>query len=51
MRIHKLLDKMSVTDASIKRKDQVHSLDYLLPGIQVEKKKINKLIPLCFFLD
>ena len=28
-------------DASIKRNDQVRSFEYLQPGIQVEKKKIN----------
>ena len=28
-------------EASIKRNDQVRSLEYLQPGIQVEKKKIN----------
>ncbi len=41
MKIHKQLDKVSVIDASIKRNDQVRSLDHLLPGIQVAKKKIH----------
>ena len=41
MKVHKQLDKVSVIDASIKRKDQVYSLDHLLPGIQVDKKKIH----------
>ena len=39
MKIHKQLDKVSVIDASIKKKEQVHCLDHLLPGIQVDKKK------------
>ena len=41
MKIHKQLDNVSVVDASIKRNDQVRSLDHLLPGIQVDKKKIH----------
>ena len=41
MKIHKQLDKVSVIDSSIKRKDQVHSLEHLLPGIQVDKNKIH----------
>jgi len=40
-KIHKQLNNVRVTDASIKRSDQVRSLDYLQPGIQVEKKKVN----------
>ncbi len=40
-KIHKKLDNVSVVDASIKRSDQVLSLDFLQPGIQVEKKKVN----------
>ena len=40
-KIHKQLSNVRVTDASIKRSDQVRSLDYLQPGIQVEKKKVN----------
>ena len=43
-KIHSQLDNMSIIDASIKRNDQVWSLEYLQPGIQVEKKKIN-IIP------
>ena len=35
------LDRVSVTDASIKRSDQVRSLDHLHPGITVEKKKVH----------
>ncbi len=40
-KIHKKLDNVSVVDASIKRSDQVLSLDFLQPGIQVEKKRVN----------
>ena len=40
-KIHKQLDRVSVTDASIKRSDQVRSLDHLHPGITVEKKKVH----------
>ena len=40
-KIHSQLDNVSIIDASIKRNDQVRSLEYLQPGIQVEKKKIN----------
>ncbi len=40
-KIHKKLDNVSVVDASIKRSDQVLSLDFLQPGIQVEKKEVN----------
>ena len=40
-RIHKQLDRVSVIDASIKRSDQVQSLDHLHPGIQVDKKKVH----------
>ncbi|XP_065911780.1 uncharacterized protein [Dysidea avara] len=40
-KIHKKLDNMSIIDASIKRSDQVRSLDHLQPGIQVDKKKVT----------
>jgi len=40
-KIHLQLDNVSIVDASIKRSDQVRPLEYLQPGIQIEKKKIN----------
>ena len=40
-KIHKQLDKMHVKDASIKRNDQVQSLDHLYPDIQVDKQKVH----------
>ena len=48
-KIHSQLDNVSIIDASIKRNDQVRSLEYLQPGIQVEKKKIN-INPTLLFL-
>ena len=39
--IQKKLDNMNVVEASIKRSDQVRSLDHLNPGIQVEKRKVH----------
>ena len=41
LKIHKQLERLSVIDASIKRKHQVHSLDHVLPGIQVDNIHIN----------
>ena len=35
------LNNVSVTEASLKRKDQVCSLDHLQPGIQIDKKKYH----------
>ena len=32
---------MSITQATIKRSEQVRSLDHLYPGIKVDKKKVN----------
>ena len=40
-KIHKQLNKVSIIDASIKRNDQVRSLNHLHPGIQVDKKKVH----------
>ena len=40
-KIHLQLDNVSIIDASVKRNDQVWSFEYLQPGRQVEKKKIN----------
>ena len=40
-KIHKQLDKVSAIDASIKRSDQVRSLDHLHPGIELDKKKVH----------
>ena len=40
-KIHEYLNKVTVTEATIKRSHQVKSLDHLLPGIQVEKKKVS----------
>lgn len=40
-KIHEQLNKVSVTEATIKRSHQVRSLDHLLPGIQVDKKKVS----------
>ena len=39
--IHSQLNNKNIIDASIKRSDQVRTLDYLQPGIQVEKKKVT----------
>ena len=39
--IHRKIDNMSAVEASIKRSDQVKSLDHLHPGIKVDKQKIN----------
>jgi hypothetical protein len=39
--IHRKIDNMSTVEASIKRNDQVRSLDHLHPGIKVDKQKIN----------
>ena len=40
-KMHEQLNKVSVTDATIKRSHQVRCLDHLIPGIQVEKKKVS----------
>ena len=40
--IHKKLDDMNVIDASIKRSDQVRSLNQLQPSVQVDKKSSYK---------
>ncbi len=40
-KIHKQLDNINVLDASIKRNDQVQSLNQLQPNIQVDKKKVH----------
>ena len=42
-KIHKQLGNVRVTDALIKRSDQVRFLDYLQPGIPVEKKESSIL--------
>ena len=39
--IQKQLDNVSVVEASIKRSEQVRSLDYLYPGIQVDRQKFH----------
>ena len=39
--IEKKLDNMKVVEASIKRSDQVRSLDHLYAGIQVGKQKVH----------
>ena len=39
--IQKKLDNVSITQATIKRSEQVRSLDHLYPGIKVDKKKVN----------
>ena len=39
--IQKKLDNMNVVEASIKRSDQVRSLDHLYAGIQVDKQKVH----------
>ena len=39
--IHSQLNNKGIVDASIKRSDQVRTLDYLQLGIQVEKKKVT----------
>ncbi len=38
-RIQKKLDHVSIAQASLKRKDQVKSLNHLQPGIQIDKEK------------
>ncbi len=48
-KIHKQLDKVSAIDASIKRSDQVRSLDHLHPGIKVDKKKVHINPTLLFY--
>ena len=40
-KIHKQLDRVSVTDASIERSHQVRALDHLHPGITVGKKRVH----------
>ena len=40
-KIQMKLNNVSVTEASLKRKDQVCSLDHLQPGIQIDKKKYH----------
>ena len=37
----KVLDNISVLEASIKKSEQVKSLDHLYPGIQVDKEKVQ----------
>jgi hypothetical protein len=39
--IRRNIDNMSAVETSIKRNDQVRSLDHLHPGIKVDKQKIN----------
>lgn len=39
--IQKQLDNVSVAEASIKRSEQVRSLDHLYPGIKVDKQKVH----------
>ena len=39
-KIQQQLDNVCVTEATIKRSEQVKSLDHLYPGVQVDKKKI-----------
>ena len=40
-KIQKQLNNASVADGSIKRSEQVRSLDHLLPGVKVDKKQVN----------
>ena len=40
-RIQKQLDNVAVTEGSIKRSEQVQSLDHLLPGLKVDKKQVH----------
>ena len=38
-KIQKMLDNISVAEASLKRNDQIHFLRSLKPGIQIDQKK------------
>ncbi len=40
-KIHEQLNQINFTEATIKRSHQVQSLDHLLPGIEVDKKKVD----------
>ena len=40
-KIQQQLDNISVAEATVKRSEQVKSLDHLYPGVQVDKKKIS----------
>ena len=40
-KIQRQLDNVCVIDASIKRREQVRSLDHLYPGVKIDKKKVT----------
>ena len=41
LKLQKQLDNISVLEASIKRSEQVKSLDHLYPAVQVDKQKVH----------
>ena len=44
LKLQKQLDNISVLEASIKRSEQVKSLDHLYPEVQVDKQKVHSAV-------